>query len=69
MARKSYHLSLVDAQAGNVVGVAAIAEIAEGQDYRKKDPVVDRTHVHRVIEQAHAGREIFKRVVVVRGSR
>ena len=58
-------LVLFDPQSRNVVGIAAVAKVAERQIVEEDSPVIDRPHVHGVIEQPHAGTQVFKRVVIV----
>ena len=54
---------LINVQARNIVRIAAIAEVAETEIVEKWAMMIQRTHIDRVIKQAHAGPEIDECVV------
>ena len=58
-------LVLVDAQAGHVVRIAAVAEVAEAEIVEQEAVVVHRAHIQRVIEETNARTKIHEGIVGV----
>src|ERR1700677_1116069 len=56
---------LSDAQASNIVRIAAISEVAETQVVEQESIVIERAHLQGVVEKTKAGTEVLERIVGV----
>src|SRR5271154_3540885 len=54
---------LVEAQASHVIGIAAIAKVAEVEVVEQEAIVVERTHIQRVVEESQTRAEIHEGIV------